>query len=56
MHNILYLDKKKLPNYLIKKVFKVVTSKDILSNNLIFNFYFINKIKNLAINKTFKKN
>lgn len=46
---------KKIPRLLEKKIVKVVTSEDILSNTQIFNPRFINKIKYLGTNKTYKK-
>lgn len=38
-----------------KVIFKILTTKDILSNTQIFNFCFTDKIKNLNINKAFAK-
>lgn len=46
---------KKIARLLEKCIFKVVTTHNILSNAQIFNSRFVNKIKNLDINKTYKK-
>lgn len=46
---------KKIARLLKKIFFKVVTINSILSNIRIFNFYFLNKIKNPSTNKIYKK-
>lgn len=46
---------KEIVGLLKKKVFKVVTFEDVLSNTQIFNSRFVNKIKNLGIDKAYKK-
>lgn len=47
---------KKIARLLKKKVFKVTTSKDVLSNIQIFNSHFVNKIKNVGTDKAYDKN
>lgn len=46
---------KRIARLLEKDVFKVVTSKNILKNVEIFNFCFIDKIKNSDMDMTYKK-
>lgn len=48
--NTPHLNKIRLIDY-SKNVFKTVTTKNILNNATIFNFYFIDKIKNPDNNK-----
>lgn len=47
---------KEITELLEKDIFKVVITKDISSNVQIFNFRFVNKIKNLGTDKIYKKN
>ena len=46
---------KEITGLLEKGVFKIVTSKDVLSNTRIFNSQIVDKIKNAGIDKTYKK-
>lgn len=39
-----------------KSVFKIVNPKKFLNNISVFNFYSVDKIKNLDINKAYEKN
>lgn len=50
------LRKKKVAGLLKKCVFKVIIVTNILTNAQIFNFYFVNQVKNAGINKVYKKN
>lgn len=47
---------KKITRLLEKSVFTGVTTANISTNIQIFNFCFVNKIKNVIINKVYKKN
>jgi hypothetical protein len=49
------LRQKKIKGLLKKGVFELVNPKDIPQGNKVFNFRFINEIKNFNTNKTFKK-
>jgi hypothetical protein len=49
------LRQKEIKGLLKKGVFKLINPKDILQGNKVFNFKFINKIKNPSTNKAFKK-
>lgn len=55
--NIQYIasKQKEIAGLLKKKVFKVITFKDVSNNTQIFNSCFIDKIKNLNTDKTYKK-
>lgn len=47
---------KEIAKLLEKRVFKFVTTADILNNAWIFNFCFVHKVKNTGTDKTYEKN
>lgn len=47
---------KKIAKLLEKRVFKVVTTANILNNAQIFNSHFVDKVKNASTEKAYKKN
>ena len=53
--HILHLDKKKIAGLIEKSIFKIVISADIPGNTPIFNSHFVDKVKHVGTDKTYKR-